>query len=118
MLVTITDEDGLKITDYNCPVLERPQHSLTSLLRHKYIRFRPSVQQFAEYYNYHIPDISKAFEDLDTYGCGKHMYPETLRKFKNDVIRTSEEVRASWTFKRSSIEDEDDILDIEDPPQL
>ena len=46
------------------------------------------------------------------------MYPETLRKFKNDVIQTSEEVRASWTFKRSSIKDDEEVFDTDDTTQL
>jgi len=120
ILMTITNEEGQKITDYKCPVLERPGHSLTTQLMNQYIRFRPSSQKFAEYYHFNIPNVQTAFEDLESYGCGKHMCSFDLNAFKDEVIQICEETRASWTFKRSSnsIEDDEDILDTDDATQL
>jgi len=118
MLITIRNETGHKVTDYRCPVLERPQLNLTTQLRNKYIRFRPSTQKFAETHHFNIPNVQSAFEDLNTYGCGKHMYPADLSAFKEEVIRICEDERASWIFKRTIADPGMDILEDEDTLEL
>jgi len=77
-----------------------------SLLSRKYI---PDSKRLAKYCGYNAEEIGRLIEMIKKEGAGKHMHDEQVIKIERDAYRYSEEIRASWNFKRESITEDSDI---------
>jgi hypothetical protein len=107
MINTTLNDDGKHVTEFTCPIIDSSADvSLSEQLSHNYIRYRADEHKFAEYHGYNPESITEALEIFGQQGEGSHMTPKCLNSFKNRVLRICEDERASWTFKRSSMEDE------------
>ena len=113
-------ENGSHIYHYNCKVARWNQWPVEGIPIHKFtiwdsLEICPA--KFAECYHYNRDDIEAALDQWTTGICGLLMSDENRETFKRQVRMIFEEVRQSWTFKRTQYppigrsEDEDDEED-------
>jgi len=99
---TINDH-GQTISEFSCPVAVVTEIDATQQFLLDYLKYRPCAMKFAEYYAYDPSQIDSALRDFILYGIGGHLPPPYPTTFINEVTRIYEDERATWTFKRASI---------------
>ena len=116
LLRTTTNEHGELITEFSCPVSIVAGIEATQQLSRMYLKYRPCASKFAEHYAYNAAQVDKALKDFLNHGLGGYLPPPYPSMFLTEVTQICEEVRSSWTFKRTSIntESSDDEEDTEE----
>ena len=98
-----TEEGGKSIVDYNCPIVEPEDGADVDVQwKQRRIRYRACPRRLAEANGYSREEILKALITFRTYGDGRHIWMDEYTDFSNIALQTREEVRRSWTFKRTA----------------
>ena len=113
MLECTQDCDGNITTVAACPLIEFSDKSLPEQLSLNFLKYRACEEKFAELHGYNIANVTKALDDFEKKGDGSFMIPYYCNQYKQNVIRICEEMRASWTFKRTVTTDEPDEENLE-----
>ena len=71
-----------------------------------------SKEKLAFLHGYNEKEINLALYKWENYGAGLLLIDVEVNTFKEDVIRICDDVRQSWTFKRTLVNT--DIMDIDD----
>jgi len=110
LLKTSINEYGQLISKFACPVVDNEGVDAHKQITQNYLKYRPNAQLFAEQHAYNLTLIETALSDFEDHGTGGYLPPYQLRLFRNKVIEICEQVRSSWTFKRTvtSTEPSDD----------
>lgn len=102
---------------YNCKIARWNQWPVDGVPIHKFTiwdSLETCPLKMAEYYHYDREEIEIALQQWETGVCGLLMSPENRNLFKGQVRTIYEEVRQSWTFKRSNISLPEEELDEEE----
>ena len=113
MLSNAKTNEGYVTTIPTCPLIEFDGRSLSEQLSVDLLRYRACEERFAAHFGYNIERASEALDAFEKKGDGSFMIPYYCNLFKQKVLQICEEVRASWTFKRASIEDDSTTEELE-----
>jgi len=111
MMVKI-DGESTATVGYGCPIIEVEKGvDVDEQWKQRRIRYRACPKKFAELHNYHKEDMLKALAIFRTFGDGRHIWMDEYINFEKMALRTGDEVRSTWTFKRtiSTAEDHSDL---------
>ena len=100
--MTRAERQGQTIVSYGCPIIETEEGvDVNEQWKQRRIKYRPSPEKFAELHHFSRQQILEALATFRRHGDGRHVWMDEYQLFADKAVRTGEEARSSWTFKRT-----------------